>query len=731
MSATPMPVRERPDGVRSFSEKKHRRVGQACQECASRRIKCNGQQPCERCGKKNALCLYRTKRKRGPKKGWHLKAKIEKLEKQLEQNPQDEEAMLQLEELREELRQVLEDAGMESDEDGAGSSNQGGDWDGPQEHPESMFSQHLTYQHRGNPLGQHTNGTGGPAFEGLGQQENVLGSSAFAGGPASPLALSSTSGTSRRSPLLPPLADPLPAPPARISPVLSSPRAGPPPAPVPPLLLGPTRTGFLPIFMSPALYQSIVRAFLTAIWPTIPILHPPTLISNPSTYPAHLILAVMALGIKFARDPDLLAQLPAGPAREALADQLFDQAHGLLSPILADYKQSPTAMDVISLVHFELFVGVVSGRVAVAMRWLEMAVGLAREIMLPATDASEGDARWRLEEQRRMLWVLFAMDRGLSFGSSVRHHGLPRERMDHLPLPVPEDVYFGDSGPVGSAVLQTPTLAMFMADPSHFLLFLSSLGPFAKLMILYNIISLVTDFWRLPPALRTPEARLQIQRFMEAFYDALPPTEQAPAVLAFSVSRPHAHIGPAYVLLVFFGVATMLHARAGMTEMFEDQDWVGGDGFIKAVEAAGMVTALLDALSRESLELIPLYCMFPLMRTTQIYMLLVKKLQGEQAEPIRRDMRSKVDSHISAFRALAPRVAFANLTAQMLQLLLQRTEDRAAGRPMAGFAQLAGTVPLALGFGSWDALVARAEQMFGKDGFFCDLMRFVRKELEE
>ncbi|MCO5566122.1 hypothetical protein L7F22_019798 [Adiantum nelumboides] len=50
-------------------QKKRRRIQQACKACSFRRVKCNGQKPCETCIKNEEECSYGQARKRGPAKG--------------------------------------------------------------------------------------------------------------------------------------------------------------------------------------------------------------------------------------------------------------------------------------------------------------------------------------------------------------------------------------------------------------------------------------------------------------------------------------------------------------------------------------------------------------------------------------------------------------------------------------------------------------------------------------
>ncbi|PWN33103.1 uncharacterized protein FA14DRAFT_192134 [Meira miltonrushii] len=50
-------------------QKKRRRIQQACKACSFRRVKCNGENPCETCKKNEEECSYGQAKKRGPAKG--------------------------------------------------------------------------------------------------------------------------------------------------------------------------------------------------------------------------------------------------------------------------------------------------------------------------------------------------------------------------------------------------------------------------------------------------------------------------------------------------------------------------------------------------------------------------------------------------------------------------------------------------------------------------------------
>lgn len=58
-----------PSSPQFDDQKKRRRIQQACKACSFRRVKCNGEKPCETCKKNEEECSYGQAKKRGPAKG--------------------------------------------------------------------------------------------------------------------------------------------------------------------------------------------------------------------------------------------------------------------------------------------------------------------------------------------------------------------------------------------------------------------------------------------------------------------------------------------------------------------------------------------------------------------------------------------------------------------------------------------------------------------------------------
>lgn len=165
-------------------------------------------------------------------------------------------------------------------------------------------------------------------------------------------------------------------------------------------------------------------------------------------------------------------------------------------------------------------------------------------------------------------------------------------------------------------------------------------------MQLFNIFAQIIELHRVPGQFLDDSKHDPIQHQLDAFYECLPSQEKAEFLLDLETpldSEPvERRILPTYILLVYYALTAMLHSPAGVRELYTDDTWLASEAFLKCAEAAGMVTQCLSSLSPANVELIPFWSMFPLIRTTQIHVLLVKRLAGPFAEEMRKDMKLKV-----------------------------------------------------------------------------------------
>lgn len=441
------------DVLGETAEGKRRRVTQACDNCSKRRARCDGAAVCGRCTEKGLVCIYsRQMKKRGPTRGAavSVRERISRLEKLL-----DSSAAQNLDEAtRNEVARSLRELGSNT---GSHEDDEEEDYGGSTYSPDANQAMYA-------PRAEHGRRSGvGVAMS---QQ-----SSASAGNFAIPW-LGSAS---------PAAAAPSDESNTFVAPALSFHSSSLTPVnPGPSFLLGPVGNG-LPVFMSPSLYQSLVRTFLSVMWPTLPILHPSSLLNNPSRYPSAIILIVLAAGIRFSKDPELTAFL-GNQARNTLADQLYEKAWDTIKTLFMEYTKQPTMWDIILLIHLEVYLGVCSGQVGAALRWVEFMLIAIREIELDENEDLNTDAGIFAEESRRAFWSLFLIDRGMTFGSSIRTFAIPRERYMLVKFPISDDVFAGER-PYNPAEHRSATLSLFSNDLSSYPLFVPTFGQFAKLIV--------------------------------------------------------------------------------------------------------------------------------------------------------------------------------------------------------------------------------------------------------
>lgn len=285
-----------------------------------------------------------------------------------------------------------------------------------------------------------------------------------------------------------------------------------------------------PVFAEPylvdaRLYRKLVKTYAKIVWPSLPILHIPTLLTRPSVYPDFVIFVVLASALRFSKDKDVMEFISASAkpvcyTASELAKNISDAVIPVLESRLHKYPKPPGPLEMTAMLHCEMTFGAITGRVLAGLRLLDTMLIMSREIpqveLLKTGRTGDDWIRW--EENRRLLWRLFLVDRIVASMSSVRYFMIPFERVEDVPLPCSdelfnmEDPFPGTNAPAtgpatvnlmglnsetlggngtgpgssqGGAVV---TLGMFASGLQTYPLFLPQLGSFAKNCVLLFIL---------------------------------------------------------------------------------------------------------------------------------------------------------------------------------------------------------------------------------------------------
>lgn len=332
----------------------------------------------------------------------------------------------------------------------------------------------------------------------------------------------------------PPPMMPAPMPPVLLPPIVSIPvqlpvqTAAPEPTPaaIVETIEGPSYVFNSPVFGDPYLvdaqtYRKLIKNYAKIMWPSLPILHTPTLLKRPSVYPDFLLFVVLASAIRFSKDTDVTGLIRAAtnpPCYSAgdLAKAIIDHIIPVIESRLYGYSKPPGTLEMIAMLHGEMMFGAISGRVVAGLRLLDTLLIMSREIPQPELLKTErtGDDWIRWEENRRLMWRLFLVDRLATTLSSIRYFTIPMERIEKIPLPCSDELFNLDNpvpasgivtgpltnttstgsnagtpgGPGGSSSGSATTLAMFAGGLQAYPLFLPQLSSLAKNCVLLFIL---------------------------------------------------------------------------------------------------------------------------------------------------------------------------------------------------------------------------------------------------
>lgn len=551
------------------------------------RTKCDNKSPkCTRCQTKGLECLYTRKmKKRGPTKGsaTSVKERIARLEKLLEGGEGVDAAT------RRAVAQGLKELGSAED----------GDYD---DEEDEMFGSQSSEAGRGERAMV-------PAIDAGPLDAYSFGETGNFGMPEVTPELGTPGSWQLGSSSLAP-AEPNYAPPPGLHSTPQPIYAPPPQLPTLPPLLGPPTGLGLPLFMDPTLYKSIVNTYIKIIWPTIPILHPPSLLENPSVYSEALLLLVLAMGIRFSHDPAVARYIASSGHADprSCAEAMYTRAHAAAKLFLDDPGHAPNELDLFTTIHLTLFVGPMSGSLSAGLRWTEMNMVLLREIVLDDNADLSTQRGIRSEEKRRLFWFLFCFDRAYAFGSPSRNFAILQERALSTRLPVSDAVFSGEEPVANSWSLPSATLSLFATDLSTFPLFVPTLGFFAKLVLLFYIFSQIVELQRLPPAFQTEEAQMMIQLQLDAFYECLPMQDRTETLLAEPLPAASTDKPPMalFLLIPYYTIKTVLYSPPGSANPDNDE-WLGSKAFLKSAEAAEMATRCVAAMFPGHIEMVPFW----------------------------------------------------------------------------------------------------------------------------
>jgi hypothetical protein len=238
-----------------------------------------------------------------------------------------------------------------------------------------------------------------------------------------------------------------------------------------------------PITINPDEFDALIRVFLEAVWPSMPILHPASLLYKPTVYPPFLIVIILGAAMKFAENcPAAQRLVEASPwsSRSDFSKETILRIMPVVRSRIESFGQPVGAFEVIGMTHADIMFGAPDGNLLSGFRMGDNLIIMSREFSLSElcrTDRT-GDGFLRWEELRRLIFRLFQFDHIFTHLSSIRSFGIPRERVEKIPLPC-SDEFFAQMAPVAP---QGPviTLSMFINDVSLYPLFLPQLSSQGK-----------------------------------------------------------------------------------------------------------------------------------------------------------------------------------------------------------------------------------------------------------
>lgn len=239
---------------------------------------------------------------------------------------------------------------------------------------------------------------------------------------------------------------------------------------------------------------------------------------------------------------------------------------------------------------------------------------------------------------------------------------------------------------------------------------------------------------------RTPSQKQYLEAQLTAWYDCMPVHEQTDYLLTRAGSPnskspevdPDAapRVFPEHVMLFYHHLEVTLHSPPRGEAMLEDEEWLASDDFLRAAEHASLIISLLKIVDT---AVMPLWIMEAVMLSTQMHILLARKLIGYQSDELHAELLQKIDTAIETFESIGNRRPSAVVFAIILKLVMTRIvrigRDYFADDPPPDdldFELFSDAIRASLGFETTENMVMLLESIFGKQGRIINTIRFFR-----
>lgn len=258
----------------------------------------------------------------------------------------------------------------------------------------------------------------------------------------------------------------------------------------------------------PPVYQIIelTELFFEKIYPSLPILHKPTILSKLKSggvdaVPLVLLLAIGTISARFHRDPKIreLADDWFNDCRSRLSDAMRTPDHGLqtlqaaIIIILEAAIRSDFGTAVMLLAE--------TWRKAVALGYNQ--VDGKRTVKLFALGGRSGEISWiEAEEARRVVWSILIIDRGLCFPIGLIH--VVDDKVLVLNLPIP-DITFQDEDTIDTDIAPDVAAVRYVKDIDNLITAVQSYSRKGPPIVYHYIILAYVLMGRISEELYAPE----------------------------------------------------------------------------------------------------------------------------------------------------------------------------------------------------------------------------------